>query len=579
MTVEFTPAQRKLHDDVLATQALILTTLHPTTNVAFLMTMIRRQAASCLYGLAPLLRDILTRHLNDLNGIEGNAPDFDPAMPIETAIAAQIAEVLRQAEALDPTDPKLEAVRRVVREKVQLPNRRVMLFSTFRHTLTYLLDKLNRDAVRVGLIHGDISDEDRRETRRRFELAGDNPDALDVLLILEVGMEGLDYQFCDCIVNYDLPWNPMRIEQRIGRIDRRGQASEKIRIVNIITPGTVDADIYNRCLLRIGIFERELGASDEILGGLTRELQNIAEDFRLTEKERAEKLQQLADNNVRLIREQQELEERQAEFFALRIPLRQAADDLRDASSRWLSADLLTNLVQRYLAAIGGGEQEWLLGEKPVKTLRLNQEMRNRLLQDYAKLPRSTALTSREWEAWLKGSLPHLRVTFGQQAAADAPDAALLSRCIRWFGKRPTILPRPAGWSPAARFARILFPPGIMRLQSTSGVSRPPGRPHLAADCPGCPSARAVRRADVECREACASAGRGPNSNRPGRLGGGPLCDVGRCTDSSPRDDREERGIPDGEPRVQPQGPAGPAPGSARESDGGAHPPDASRPN
>ena len=48
----------------------------------------------------------------------------------------------------------------------------------------------------------------------------------------------------------------MRIEQRIGRVDRRGQASETVRIVNIITPGTVDADIYSRCLLRIGIFER-----------------------------------------------------------------------------------------------------------------------------------------------------------------------------------------------------------------------------------------------------------------------------------------------------------------------------------
>jgi len=58
----------------------------------------------------------------------------------------------------------------------------------------------------------------------------------------------------------------MRIEQRIGRIDRRGQTSEKVRIVNFITPGTVDADIYERCLLRIGIFDREIGASDEILG-------------------------------------------------------------------------------------------------------------------------------------------------------------------------------------------------------------------------------------------------------------------------------------------------------------------------
>ena len=53
---------------------------------------------------------------------------------------------------------------------------------------------------------------------------------------------------------YDLPWNSMRVEQRIGRIDRYGQASETVAIVNLVTPGTVDADIYERCLLRIGVF-------------------------------------------------------------------------------------------------------------------------------------------------------------------------------------------------------------------------------------------------------------------------------------------------------------------------------------
>lgn len=66
----------------------------------------------------------------------------------------------------------------------------------------------------------------------------------------------MDYQFCDTMINYDLPWNPMRIEQRIGRIDRRGQESEAVNIYNIITADTVDADIYNRCLLRIGILRK-----------------------------------------------------------------------------------------------------------------------------------------------------------------------------------------------------------------------------------------------------------------------------------------------------------------------------------
>jgi hypothetical protein len=276
-------------------------------------------------------------------------------------------------------------------------------------------------------VHGDVPDDERNDMRRRFQLDREHAEAIDVLLFSEVGSEGLDYQFCDCIVNYDLPWNPMRIEQRIGRIDRRGQTSEKVRIVNIITPRTVDADIYERCLLRIGIFDREIGASDEILGELTRELQSIGEDFTLTDEERREKLQQLADNQVRLIREQQELEDRQAELFALRVPLVPADEELQDASSRWLAPPLLENLVRRYLATLGSGEQASLLGEKAVKTLRLNQDTRNLLLADYGRLPRSAAVTYRDWEHWLKGSNPHLRVTFEPRAATENPDATLLS--------------------------------------------------------------------------------------------------------------------------------------------------------
>ena len=142
-----------------------------------------------------------------------------------------------------------------------------MLFSSFRHTLYYLYKKLKADGVRVAMVHGGTLDEERVEMRRLFEKPCEDSDALDVLLFSEIGCEGLDYQFCDCIVNYDLPWNPMRVEQRIGRIDRNGQKSESVTIVNLITPGTVDADIYERCLKRIGVFEQALGSSEEIPRG------------------------------------------------------------------------------------------------------------------------------------------------------------------------------------------------------------------------------------------------------------------------------------------------------------------------
>ena len=141
----------------------------------------------------------------------------------------------------------------------------------------------------------------------------------------------------------------------------------------------------------------------------------------------ASKLQQLADNEVRLIREQQELESRQAELFALRPPVVRAEEELQDASSRWLSPALLENLIRRYLGNIPSGEQAGVLGEKAVKTLRLNQEARNALLSDFGKLPRSTAVTYREWENWLKGTNPHLRITFDPGLATENPDVTLLS--------------------------------------------------------------------------------------------------------------------------------------------------------
>jgi len=102
----------------------------------------------------------------------------------------------------------------------------------------------------------------------------------------------------------------MRVEQRIGRIDRKGQKSEAIAIYNLITPDTVDADIYERCLLRIGVFNHALGGSEEILGEITTEIRNSAENLSLSENERREKLGQLADNKIRVIQEQERLEEK-----------------------------------------------------------------------------------------------------------------------------------------------------------------------------------------------------------------------------------------------------------------------------
>jgi superfamily II DNA or RNA helicase len=421
VAVPFTDAQKQLHDNLLAFQAKALTLVHGTQNVQFMMSTIRRQAASCIFGLAPFITDILQRRISELEWLEsaddaGDMPEF-----IQT-LENEALDIVEAAGSLPPEDPKYEALLHIVTGKIGLPNNKLMVFSTFRHTLAYLERKLRVDEIRVGMVHGNVKDEDRLVLRNRFELPKEGSDALDVLLFSEVGCEGLDYQFCDMMVNYDLPWNPMRIEQRIGRIDRRGQKSEAVAIYNMITPGTVDADIYNRCLLRIGVFEASIGECEEILGDITREIRNIADNLELSETERQAKLEQLADNEVRKVQEQQRLEEREHELFGLRLPNNAPDTELHASESYWLSTASLQRFVIQYMNQ-RLGKAEYILGDKPLKTLRMSQEARSRLLEDYRKVTSSKSPMFREWEKWLKGAEPHASITFDSSSAADHREA------------------------------------------------------------------------------------------------------------------------------------------------------------
>lgn len=427
LTIEFTPPQQDLHDGLLGIIARILAFYHGNQNVKFMMTTIRRQAASCLYGLVPLLDGMLNGKLDRPEFSMAGDDDAEPDFGFVDQVRPEIRILLEKAKNLDPHDPKVEAFIKVLQGKQALDNNKVLLFSTFRHTLAYLAKYAAREGFRFGLIHGDIPDDDRADLRHRFSLPKEDANALDVLLSSEVGCEGLDFQFCDFLINYDLPWNPMRIEQRIGRIDRYGQQSKTVAIVNMITPGTVDADIYERCLQRIGVFQRAIGGNEEILGEITQEIHDIAASFHLTPAERENRLCQLSDNSIRQLQEQQELESKQAELFGLNIPNQEWDKEVASADSYWLSSSSIQRCVAAYLTDRLGKEQDYLLGDKPLKTLRLSHEARNALLEDYRRLPKSTEPISREWEKWLKGVTPMLQVIFEQEAAVEHSKATLLS--------------------------------------------------------------------------------------------------------------------------------------------------------
>ncbi len=143
--VEFTPDQKRLHDDLLKIQAEIFSRLHNDVNVKFMMTTIRRQAASSLFGLTPFLEEILNRHLDELDWEEADNAEQVPRTDAIDSIESQIQSILDRAYTLDPYDPKLDSLRNIIRDKQDMSNNKVMLFSSFRHTLHKLFEHLRTD--------------------------------------------------------------------------------------------------------------------------------------------------------------------------------------------------------------------------------------------------------------------------------------------------------------------------------------------------------------------------------------------------------------------------------------------------
>ena len=428
-TVEtsFTPQQYDLHNELLKFEFDALAKLHNVRNIPFMMSTIRRQAASCIFGLAPHIRDLITRRFDQMvEDPDVDLDEYDLDAKATSTLMSLAQHVLNLADMLPEEDPKLESVLKIIDEKQKQDNNKIILFSSFRHTLSYLERKIRALNYRVAQINGGIKDDDRRALRERFERDKSDPEALDILLFTEVGSEGLDYQFCDTMINYDLPWNPMRIEQRIGRIDRRGQKSEAVNIYNIITADTVDADIYSRCLMRIGIFERSIGECEEVLGAIGAQIEQIAVSTVLTDEERRIKLEQMADNEVRRMQELSKLEDEERALFGFDLSNYTAAKEIKDAESPWISPLNIQRLVERYLRD-RLGEGQYIIGASELKLIRLSKEARMILLEDFRKLSNIRSALKRRWENYLKGSEPMHKLTFTSETASKERKAFFIT--------------------------------------------------------------------------------------------------------------------------------------------------------
>ncbi len=291
--VEMTPAERDLHDEV---RSYISTTYQQAaaaerTAVGFVMTVYGRRLASSFYALGATLR----RHRDAiaagsaLTGSDEDAPDDTAADEVleadEVAALERAALAAEEQDAIErllariaqlPPDSKLGHLRSVLGELRTDGFGQVMVFTQYTDTMDFLRRELGRDedwrlmcfSGRGGEIpsaDGSWRTIDRDEARRRFR-AGE----AEVLLCNDAAAEGLNFQFCGALINYDMPWNPMRVEQRIGRIDRLGQKHRTIRIVNLHYADTIETDVYQVLRDRIGLFQSVVGRLQPILAQLPR---------------------------------------------------------------------------------------------------------------------------------------------------------------------------------------------------------------------------------------------------------------------------------------------------------------------
>lgn len=193
----------------------------------------------------------------------------------------------------------------------QYPDKKIILFSYYRETLHYLNERLGEDGFKPLLLMGGMS-------RSKHDVINDfkSSRAYKILIASEVASEGVDLQFSSVLINYDLPWNPMRVEQRIGRIDRIGQKEERILIQNFFYADTLDERIYRRLYERLDIFRYALGDIEEILGEKLKELSIYLLSHKLTPEQESARIDQTQLAVARNDREQKELEEEAAHLAA-----------------------------------------------------------------------------------------------------------------------------------------------------------------------------------------------------------------------------------------------------------------------
>ncbi len=346
--VDMTDAERGFYDAVL--DFVRATYLREGKDAALLfgLMMPQRQLASCIPAMVEYYEGEIGPPAGGLDSEESDSETEDWNNGVAADPESRRQHLLRLIQIWYQTgqpDSKFKVLQQCLDElQESQPGEPVVIFSYFKKTLEYLSRRLGGLGYSNTVISGSFPPVEREKRIAQFREG-----KYQILLSSEVGSEGLDFQFCHILFNYDLPWNPMVVEQRIGRLDRFGQKAERILIFNLSAPGTIEDEILNRLYARINLFESYIGDLEAILGNEITSLTKDLFDPELSEEKRRERIDQAGLLLEKRKQQFEEWERSSPQFIGHDEYYRQEVDRAQ-MLGRFISPDDLARFVTDFLS-------------------------------------------------------------------------------------------------------------------------------------------------------------------------------------------------------------------------------------
>jgi superfamily II DNA or RNA helicase len=296
-----TPAERKLYRDV---SEFVAESVHadegaPGRRHYFTLVVLQKEMGSSWSAARSTLEKL------------SRSPDGLDAKRLKL-LAARTAEASQHQS----------KVRSLMKRIASLGGEKCIVFTQFRSTQESIIQALRATGIEPAVFHGELGWREKEESLDTFRASA------PVLVSTEAGGEGRNLQFCRIVINYDLPWNPMRVEQRIGRVHRLGQ-EHPVRVINLVARGTIEAYVLEILDRKIRMFELVVGEIEEILGAWQPHGSFEDEVFRRwtessSPRVRKRRFAELAQHLVFARRRYQEQKDRQNLLFPTVAPEKEA---------------------------------------------------------------------------------------------------------------------------------------------------------------------------------------------------------------------------------------------------------------